>query len=39
VVTTSPGGRSNRGKERALTIGIFVAVIGAAVAGYAIAGQ
>jgi hypothetical protein len=39
VVTTSPAYQSKRGGERALTIGIFVAVVGAAVVGYAIAGQ
>ena len=39
VVTTSPAHRSNRGKERALTIGLFVAVVGAAVIAYSVAGQ
>lgn len=39
VTTTSPGGVSKRSRERALTIGIFVSVVGAVVAGYAMAGQ
>jgi hypothetical protein len=39
VASTSPGHGSNRGSQRALTIGLFVAIVGAAVIGYSIAGQ
>lgn len=39
VVTTSSQGGSERSNQRALTIGVFVAIVGAVAIGYVVAGQ